>query len=173
MPGSPKKPAEIRQGHPKTAASTAVTLRDEERPIPLPPRGLLKRSRQRWMEYWTSQVAKAADTTADLHRVERWIQAVDEYERVLPIFRKERVVEGSTGQPTLNPLGAYLKTLQTEISKAETELGLTPMARLRLGIVFGQARLTAAELNKALNDGMDVDGRSDVDAELAAEWAEA
>lgn len=173
MPGSPQKPAELRQGHPKTAASAAVTVRADERPIPLPPRGLLKRSRQRWLDYWESRVAKAADPVVDLHRVERWIQAVDEYERVLPIFKKTRTVDGSTGQPVLNPLGAYLKSLQGEISRAETELGLTPMARLRLGITYGQARMTAMELNKALNEGPDADGSSDVDAELAAEWAEA
>ena len=168
MAGSPKKPAELRQGR---GGTRDLAVRDTETVVPLPPRGLLKRSRQRWVAYWESPVAKAADPVVDLHRAERWIRAVDEYDRVYPVFVKQRVTEGSTKQATLNPLGGYLRQIDAEIGKAEAELGLTPMSRLRLGIMYGTARITAAELNKALNEGDD--GSSDTDAELAAEWAEA
>ena len=162
-----KKPAEVRQGR---GGTRDVVLRDEELCVPSCPRGLLKRSRERWDAYWRSDVARAADVVADLHRVERWITAVDEYDRCMPLLRKERTVEGSQGQPRLNPLASYLAQIQTELKTAEADLGLTPMARLRLGIAYGQARITAAELNKALNEGDD--GSSDDDAAYA-EWRDA
>lgn len=168
----PKKAPELRQGHPRDIIPRDVTLRDEQPPTPLPPRGLLKRSRQRWLAYWGSQVARALDPVSDLHRVERWIRAVDEYERVYPEFVRERLTTGSTGQVTLNPLAGYLKNLEGAIAKAETELGLTPMSRLKLGITFGQARLTAEQLNAAINRGDDE--RSDPGSDDgAAEWEEA
>lgn len=147
-------------------------LRDEAPPVPLPPKGLLKRQQQRWLDYWETQVARAVDPVADLHRIERWIRAVDEYERVYPVFRKQRLSTGSTGQMTLNPLATYLANLEGQIAKAETELGLTPMARLRLGIAYGQAKLTAQQLNEALNQGTD-GAQSEDDRALLAEWEEA
>jgi P27 family predicted phage terminase small subunit len=120
--------------------------------VPKAPTGLLASSRRRWRDYWESQVAQAADRVADLHRVERWIHAVDEYERVRPIFRRTRLVKGSTGQIVLNPLASYLAQIEATIQRAETDLGLTPVARLRLGIAYGQAALTADELNRRLDD---------------------
>ena len=91
------------------------------------------------------------DQQADMHRLVRWIRAVDEYDRVLPVFQKERIVPGSHGQPVLNPLGDYLAKLEVTITKSETEMCLTPMARLRLGITYGQAQLTADAMNRALD----------------------
>lgn len=118
---------------------------------PKPPAGLLASSIRRWEALWDSPVSKAIDVSADSHRLERWIQAVDEYDRTNKVFRRARLVKGSTGQPRLNPLSSYLAQLSAEIHRAETELGLTPMARLRLGVAYGQAQLTAAELNAALS----------------------
>lgn len=126
-------------------------LRKEQPPVPLPPRGLLPRSRVRWRGYWESLVARAVDPVADLHLVERWIRSVDEYERVLPVFEKTRLVKGSMGQLVMNPLGAYLQHLKSELWKCESELGLTPMARLRLGIAAVHAELTVEELNRRLS----------------------
>jgi P27 family predicted phage terminase small subunit len=169
MPGLPKKPPELRQGKPRGPQPKDVALRDEAPPVPLPPRGLLARTRQRWRDYWASPVARAVDPVADLHRVERWIRAVDEYERCYPTFVRARLTEGSMKQTSMNPLAGYLHQLEGTIARAETELGLTPMARLRLGIAYGQARLTAAELNQALQQGDDGTG----DEVLDAEWREA
>jgi P27 family predicted phage terminase small subunit len=92
------------------------------------------------------------DREADRYRVERWITTVDEYERINAAFKQTRIVKGSTGQPVLNPLSQYLQQLLAEINKAETELGLTPLARMRLGIAYGEAQLTALELARALDE---------------------
>jgi len=99
---------------------------------PKPPTGLLASSRARWRQFWESQAAKAIDLDSDLPRLVRWIQAADEYDRTAKVVRDTRLVKGSMGQPVLNPLVAYLIHLEGVISRAETEFGMTPAARMRL-----------------------------------------
>jgi P27 family predicted phage terminase small subunit len=99
---------------------------------PKPPAGLLKPSRDRWAQFWESQAAAVVDLDSDMPRLVRWIQAADEYDRAAKVVRQTRLVKGSMGQPVLNPLIAYLIHLDTLISRAETEFGMTPAARLRL-----------------------------------------
>lgn len=151
-PGPPPKPAHLRQNRIKRPEIGLVPARIEPRPVPKPPARLLPESRRIWRAYWQSQVSNAADEHADLHRIQRWIRSVDEYERCHKEFSQERIVRGSRGQPVMHPLASYLATLESEITRAEGELGLTPLARLRLGITFGQARLTAMELNRMLDE---------------------
>ena len=99
---------------------------------PKPPAGLLKPSRDRWRQFWASPAARAVHLESDLPRLIRWIQATDEYDRTAKVVVQSRLVKGSMGQPVLNPLVAYLIHLEGAISKAETEFGMTPMARHRL-----------------------------------------
>ena len=141
----PAKPASERA---KNRTKTAKT------PVPKPPKGLLSATKQLWKAFWNSPVSHAVDLAADRYRLERWINCVDEYERVNAAFKNTRIVKGSTGQPVLNPLSQYLQQLLAEINKAEAELGLTPLARMRLGVVYGEAKLTALELNRVLDQQM-------------------
>jgi P27 family predicted phage terminase small subunit len=116
--------------------------------VPDPPSGLLAVSKSLGEAFWRSEVAGAVDLHSDLGRLGRWIRDVDEYERSLSEFRRGRLVEGSMGQPRLNPLAARLKDLEASIRETEREFGMTPLSRLRLGIAVGQAALTAAEVNR-------------------------
>ena len=113
---------------------------------PAPPSGLLKATVARWEAYWASPVAAAADRVTDLPALERLFRSYDEVERAGRAFRRERIVAGSTGQPTLNPLGRYIAQLTTEITGLEDRLGLTPKARLALGIQLGEARRSLNDL---------------------------
>ena len=150
MPGPPRKPGGSAQGH---RDRPVLALVGGIASVPDPPAGLLKRTVGRWTALWGSEVAKAVELDSDGYRLERWIRDVDEYERSLSAFRKERLVVGSQGQPRLNPLAARLKDLEATIRETERDFGMTPMARLRLGIAVGQAALTAAEVNRlALGD---------------------
>lgn len=149
MPGSPLKPSEVRQGHRIRPALTVVSRPPPAPSVPDPPPGLLKATRARWEAFWTSPQAAAA-LPSDLGGLERWIISLDEWTRAMRAFRRERIVEGSTKQPALNPLAAYITSREAAIRDAEERYGMTPMARLRLGIAVGQAKLTAAELNRAL-----------------------
>jgi len=99
---------------------------------PKPPTGLLPASRARWRAFWDSPSAALVNLESDLARLERWIRSADEYERAAKIVRDARLVKGSMGQPTLNPLAGYLVHLEGIITRAETEFGMTPAARIRL-----------------------------------------
>lgn len=112
--------------------------------VPRPPAGLSPRGRVRWRQYWRSEVARLADPVIDRPCVERWIRCLDQYEQILPQVTAEPLVPGSMGQPVLNPLAGFAQQLLAEIRRAEQELGLTPLARLRLGITLGEARVVAA-----------------------------
>ena len=60
----------------------------------------------------------------------------------MEIVRQTLVVRGSKDQLRLNPVADLVTKLETIILRLETELGLTPMSRARLGIATGQAQLT-------------------------------
>lgn len=110
--------------------------------IPEPPVGLLKPSRDRWHEFWASPAAKKVNIQSDLPRLLRWIEQTDEYDRVVKVCKKSRLVKGSMGQPVLNPLFNYLGQLEAQITRTESDFGMTPLGRHRLGMK--QAELDAA-----------------------------
>jgi P27 family predicted phage terminase small subunit len=121
--------------------------------VPKPPSGMLAATRRAWDRYWRSDVATVA-TDADRDLVERLFLLRDEHARVLRTLRStgERMVSGSRQQPRLSPLFDLLFKLEGAIHTLETELGLSPLARARLGIAVGTAKLTAAELNRITRD---------------------
>ena len=157
-PGPTPKPKDQRHHRVKrpeigiVPAERSIGSAEPRRMVPRPPAGLLVRTRKVWHAYWSSQVSNAADMQADTHRIERWIRWVDEFEKCMGVFVKTRLVKGSTGQPVLNPLAQHLQNVEQNIVRAEAELGLTPNARLRLGITYGQAMLTADALNRLLDE---------------------
>ena len=149
-------------GHRKRTTITVIP-RAPDAKLPPPPADLTPESVALWTAFWTSDVAQAVDPASDLGRLERWIRAVDEWHRVGPVFRKSRIVKGSTGQVVLSPLAIYLANLEAIIAAAESQFGMTPVSRARLGLTVGQAKLTAANLNATLNR----DGRLAAEAEYA------
>lgn len=154
--GRPPKPDEIRQRRASRPRTELAPITD--RGVALkPPAGLLPASRKIWRAYWESAVSRAAEINADQHVLYRWIEAIDEWGRVYPVFKKARFVKGSMGQPVLNPLLGYLRQLENTIAYAEQQLGMTPSARARLGIAIGEAKLTAEELNRRLATGQPPD----------------
>jgi P27 family predicted phage terminase small subunit len=114
---------------------------------------MLAATRRAWERYWRSDVATVA-TDADRDLVERLFVLRDEHARALRTVRStsERLVSGSRQQPRLSPLLDLVFKLEGAIHTLETELGLSPLARARLGIAVGQATLTAAELNRMTRD---------------------
>ncbi len=59
----------------------------------------------------------------------------------------------------LNPLGRQLCKFDSEIRQLEDRLGLTPRARLQLGIVYGEARGSLDDINRSLKIDYDDDPR--------------
>ena len=165
MSGPPPKTPERRQRrNARTTTgreSALVALPGGHREVPDPPPGLLKAARDRWHGFWASEVARAIDPQSDLPALVRWVQATDEYDRVAKVVKRSRLVKGSMGQPVANPLLGYLAQLEGQISKAEAAFGMTPIARLRLGIALGEAARSLESLNEELEAGDDDDPRAD------------
>lgn len=151
MPRPKKRPGEAvdrRNGD----RLTLVPTQQPASGIPAPPPGLLRSSVNTWNGFWASDVARIAGE-GDHPLVQRWIGAVDEHARALSAFKRERMVAGSTGQPRLNPLEGWIKSREAVIQAAEDRLGLSPLARMRLGVAVGDAHRSLADLNAAFLDG--------------------
>ena len=118
---------------------------------PEPPKGLRKRSKELWNEIWESPVSIAWDTTMDLAAVERYVTYFDEWLVAQRDLRGGGFrTTGSQGQDVLDPSVQYVRQLESQMNKLETQLGLTPMARARLGLTLEETKLTAAQANRAM-----------------------
>jgi P27 family predicted phage terminase small subunit len=120
--------------------------------VPEPPEGLLESTLEAWRIYWRSDVAQAA-TEEGLPTIRRLFELYDQRDRAMEIVRQALVVRGSKDQLRLNPVADLVTKLETIILRLETELGLTPMSRARLGIATGQAQLTLEEINERFREG--------------------
>lgn len=153
----PPKPPERRQRRNRRDLELVHDDQPAVPDLPRPAKELLKVTRDWWEELWTSPLAGAM-TPTDADAVGRLALLKDERERVYREIRKKggkRLVMGSQGQPVLNPLLKYMKDLDAEIRQLEDRVGLTPMARLKLGITFGQAQRSLADLNDGLEEDED------------------
>lgn len=119
---------------------------------PPAPKGLLAATARAWDAFWRSEAA-ALVLPADLPALERLFELRDERTRCMRAARRARMVAGSTGQPALNPLYKHVSTLDSEIRQLEDRFGLAPLSRLRLGVTFGEAARSLADLNAAAATG--------------------
>jgi len=135
--------------------------------VPLPPPGLLVKTRQRWVKFWRSELARIVDEERDEAALERLFTLYDERERAYQAYRKNRLLKGSTKQWVVNPLWRHATaTLDPEIRQLEDRFGLTPRSRAQLGLAIGGLKKTLDDLNRELDD--DEDGhRADQDPRLA------
>ena len=182
MPGPPPKPAERRQRRNKrdvgTVRSLATRAEGGHPDHPEPGKGWLVGTTASWHGYWESDVSQLA-TKADHPALRRLWGYYDEQRRLLSNASKKRLVPGSTGQPVLNPLFKAALDLEKVISPLEDRFGLTPLSRLRLGVTFGDAHRSLADLNAELEADDDDAGSDDdprftvVDAEAIDATAEA
>ena len=115
----------------------------------------LAKTKRYWIEYWDSDLASTAQKV-DFPAFYRLFQFYDEVERanrtIQNMGNSGLLGVGSTGQPTINPLITLTLKLEEKILKLEQELGLTPLARQRLGIAFGEAQMGFKQLQQLLQD---------------------
>ena len=117
---------------------------------PAPP-GLRSHARGVWRRFWASPVAAAVDADADHEALRHWIYAVDERERLSELTSAQPLIPGirhTKDRPhlILNPLFRRLRDLNREIARAEEHFGMTPLARLRLGVTFLQEQAAKEDL---------------------------
>jgi hypothetical protein len=123
---------------------------------------LLKATREDWVEFWRSPLGSLA-VPADIPAVRRLFTLYDERTRAYNGYRRKRLVLGGNKQQALNPLLAAMGMLDKEIRALEDRFGLTPMARLRLGVALGEAARSLEDLNRGLDDDPDDDAGEDAD----------
>jgi len=127
--------------------TTLPVLRDSTVAIPEAPAGV---DVAMWQQLWSSSVSRAWDVAVDgivveryLDTFRRWTAAKEQLERL-----NSPITMGSQGQPVLHPITRYIDSLESRLAQLEKELGLTPMARARLGLTIGTAQLTAEQINR-------------------------
>ena len=86
------------------------------------------------------------DLDADGEALRNWILCVDEREKLRAATVRAPLVKGSHEQLMLNPLFRRLRDLNREIARAEEHFGMTPLARLRLGVTFLQEQAAKEDL---------------------------
>ena len=158
MPGPVGKRADRRQGHRARAGNTPplALVRGSQKPPPPCPGNLLKRSQAEWVRLWKLPISIIWDG-GDRLVCERMIRLKDEEYRIARAIARRRVVKGSRGQSVQNPLMRRQESLWTEIRQLEDRLGLSPRARLQLGIALGDAYKSLDQLNAGIgaDDGED------------------
>lgn len=109
-----------------------------------------------WRAYFASPLSALIKET-DLPVVRRLWGYYQQHEELTVIFDRGRLVPGSTGQPRINPAHDALMKLDSAIHRLENELGLTPTARLRLGITFADATTSLEKLTERAISSADDD----------------
>lgn len=138
---------EGRRQRARSQKNTSLIAAYEPSAIPEPPEQLSVIQVEAWDVFFTSDLAGLIKAT-DLPVVRRLWTYYQQHEDLLVIFEKSKLVAGSTGQPRINPAHDAILKLETAIHRLENELGLTPSARLRLGITFADATNSIDALNE-------------------------
>lgn len=145
MPAQRKRPDQ-KQNHRGDRGLVVVDGGKLDGPPPADPKWM-QGTCEAWDAYWSSQVAASVDgdETSVLRRL---FDMRDRQARAWIRYDEQPYVDGSKGQPVANPALADALALERAILALEDRMGLSPKARANLGIAFGQAALTAADLNR-------------------------
>lgn len=149
----PKNPARRQR---RNAGSTLEAVSSFPVETPEPPKGILKATREAWDDFWSSDLCRAVESQ-DRHSLERLFLMRDEWLRCQRAVKRDPLVDGSQGQPVLNPLARRMDALQSEIRQLEDRFGLNPSARARLNVSFGDAQRSIHDLARRVygDDGDD------------------
>lgn len=136
------------QGHRKHAERTVIAIVPKAK-APTAPHAdgsWLPKTKRLWREFWRDPLSVSIAPT-DMSVLRRLFYYRDRWQRAMDATDAEIAVLGSKGQVRVNPLINYCTQLEASMIRLETELGLTPMARARLGITIGEAMDSLDEIN--------------------------
>lgn len=108
-----------------------------------------------WAELWSSPLAGLIRPT-DLPALRRLFDLRNRLIWAYDAYDENPTTTGSMGQSVLSPFAAEAHRLEAEIEKLEDRFGLTPLARLRLGVTFEEGVSLAsrnAQLLEAFRGG--------------------
>ena len=154
---SRKKPADRRLRHGEGPGLKVIRVSSvQSLSIRVPPAecGWMARTRTAWATFWRDGMAKLTQP-ADGEALRRLFALYDARERTWRLFLKNVYVRGSKGQQVLNPMGAFALQLDARIERLEAAFGITPKARLQLGITFGEAKKSLEDLAREAGGGVE------------------
>lgn len=125
-----------------------------------PPSNVSEESKSLWNAFWDDSVSSVL-TIADKGMLSRWIELVDDRNKLLREAMKEPVTLGSTRQKQAHPLFSVAMTMEKAIQALEAQLGIGPKNRAALGIAVIAEQKGLNELNSEFDDddGDDEDPR--------------
>jgi len=154
--GRPRKPqaekADKRIRH-RVGEGAPSDLRAVDRfEVPDCPNVELAEIREWWQAFWSSDLVAVVGADTDIPAVRRLATLLDLRERALRAAQENMMIVGSTGQMVENPLAKAMSRYDVEIRNLEDRFGLTPRARLNLGVQLGQARKSLEDMMKVTRD---------------------
>jgi len=161
MAGKPQKRASDLQfkrgGRQERRALRVVAPGERRQAAPRVPKDLGELGRAVWRAYWhtDASLAVTAADMYDLHRYCRLIERREAIERDIyePLDEETHaglLVTGSMGQAAVNPKLAIVKELSREIERTREQLGILPLASMRLGVTKVTQDNGLADLHRKL-----------------------
>jgi len=145
---SNRKPASKRQGRGTADAGLVPVV--SSAPAPAADQSWREATVEQWVAFWRSGLASQVEPS-DVPALRRLFWLTDEIARCRDAIEETgRVVAGSQGQPRPNPLYKQVQEFQAEARQLEDRFGLSPRARLQLGIALGAAHASLDALNERL-----------------------
>lgn len=126
--------------------------------VPKAPLGLGLDELRQWDAFWASPQAQLLLETEHII-VTRYVDALQRYRHATELGDANPVTQGSQGQDVESPYYSIAEKALKTAERCEAQLGIGPMARMKLGVQVGEASRSLAELNAALMGG----GASDDD----------
>jgi P27 family predicted phage terminase small subunit len=168
MMGRPPKHPAVRCGNHRRQELAPVRRSQQRAPtIPQPERDALSESAKAyWRARWRSAAAGAWDREADLAPLTVYILDFDTWLRFRAVVQQAPLVRGSKEQLRPNPLIKEMRLLERQLRATEEQFGMSPRARISLGISLVEGVSKLEELRRdgershvAAGDWFDFDGK--------------
>lgn len=134
-------------GHSDGAKTELSVVPVSFRQPPAAPKGLLAETKSEWKTFWESDQSRLVQP-AHLPLLKTMFELQDERRRLLRVIGSLRLVPGSTGQPSLNPIYTRVRDVEKALLDLSAKFGGTPRDLHDLGISFGEAMKSLDELNR-------------------------
>jgi len=119
-----------------------LVIAEGERPVPPCPEGVVTKARDAWNHLWRSPLRQAY-AESDLPALHRWVWWYDQWLRTAEqITQTGPTRSGARGDVVLRPSVRFLKACEEALQSLEEAFGMTPLARMRLGITCSEGQST-------------------------------
>lgn len=148
---------------PPEGQERAIDLPEKEA-IPKCPPGLSVATQRKWEVFWASPLRQYVIQADVATMLDRYFRTLDINDRAYGRFQRQWYGKGSTGQKTASPDWQIYRESSRLLDSLESQIGIGPLARMRLNISFGEAAESLADVLRAL--------RAPGDGEDDGEWIE-